>query len=31
VNRVNGTSHDDESAVTKGHDADILPYYVYAV
>lgn len=31
VNRVNGTSYDDESAVTKGHDADILPYYVYAV
>jgi hypothetical protein len=31
VNRVNGTSYDDESAVTKGHDADVLPYYVYAV
>jgi hypothetical protein len=31
VNRVNGTSYDDESAITKGHDADVLPYYVYAV
>jgi hypothetical protein len=31
LTRVNGTSYDDESAVTKGHDADVLPYYVYAV